>query len=133
MSYSGLVTGCTESRLPFCVTTIFSRPLVDFSVSSETISGKRSTNAMSTMYQTGASFVLAGSKYLWPFFEREGIRIAGASDRRQPGDARRVGVRGIEEHAVALLHVVAHEVARLVVPHALPARAPVALARSSIV
>src|SRR5581483_6144810 len=55
MSYSGFVTGWTERRLPFCVTIIFSRPRVDLSVSSEMISGKRSANAMSTMYQAGAS------------------------------------------------------------------------------
>ena len=68
MSNSRLATGWTESRLPFLVTIMLSRPLVVFSVSSGTVAGKRSTNAMSTMYQTGDSLVLAGSKYLWPFF-----------------------------------------------------------------
>src|SRR4051794_21328038 len=67
ISYSDFVTGCTDNRLPFFVTTICSRPFVDFSVSSGTISGNRSTNAMSTMYQMGGLPTLSGSKYLCPF------------------------------------------------------------------
>ena len=69
MSNSALVTGCIDSRLPFLITIICSRPGVVFSVSSGTISGKRSTNLMSTRYQRGLSGVLAASKYLWPFFQ----------------------------------------------------------------
>ena len=69
MSYSGLVTGCTDNRLPFCVTTIFSRPLVDFSAAREMIDAKRSANAMSTITHVGDALELAASKYLCPFFD----------------------------------------------------------------
>ena len=55
MSNSCLVAGCTDSRLPFCVTIIDSSPFVFFSVPSGTMHGKRSTNPTSTMYQVGVS------------------------------------------------------------------------------
>src|SRR5688572_25564263 len=57
----------------------------------------------------------------------EVIRIGGARDRREAGDAGGIGVRRVEQHAVALLHLVAHEVPRLVVANAFPARTSVAL------
>ena len=69
MSNSALVTGCIDSRLPFLITIISSRPFVAFRVSSETTAGKRSTKATSTMYHVGDSGVPAASKYLWPFFQ----------------------------------------------------------------
>ena len=54
---------------------------------------------------------------------RERIRISRrARFPRQPGHAGRLGVRRIEEHAVADLHVVTHGVARLVVAHPFPRR-----------
>src|SRR4051812_33433715 len=54
------------------------------------------------------------------------FRISGAHNRRQAGDTRWIGVRGIEQDAVADLHLVAHEIARLVVAHAFPAGPAVA-------
>jgi hypothetical protein len=48
------------------------------------------------------------------------VGIGGRGDFGQPGDAR-LGAGGmVEQHAVADLHLVAHEVARLVVAHAPP-------------
>ena len=61
MSYSGFVTGWIERRLPFLVTTMFSRPLVDLRVSSETVPGNRSSKATSTVYQVGDSLLLPSS------------------------------------------------------------------------
>src|SRR5258708_5190282 len=60
MAYSAFVAGCTDRRLPFCVTIIFSRPRVDFRVSSDTTDAKRSTNAMSTMCQIGLACLGSG-------------------------------------------------------------------------
>src|SRR6185436_15130899 len=56
MSNSLFVTGWIESREPFFVTTMFSRPRVAFSVSSGTIFGNFETNWMSTIDQFGSSF-----------------------------------------------------------------------------
>ena len=53
MSYSAFVHGCTDRRLPFCVTIIARRPFVGLSVSSDTTAGNRSTKVMSTMNHTG--------------------------------------------------------------------------------
>ena len=66
------VTGCTERRLPFCVTIIFSSPGVALSVASGIVAANRSTKPISTEYQTGAAFVDAASKYSWPFFHAVG-------------------------------------------------------------
>ena len=66
MSYSARVTGCTDSRLPFWTTFMASSPGVVLSVDKATVPGNRSTNAKSTMNQTGASGLLRASKYLWP-------------------------------------------------------------------
>jgi hypothetical protein len=52
--------------------------------------------------------------------------VPAARDAREPGHARRVGVAVVEEHAVAGLQLVAQQVPRLEVPHALPPRAPIA-------
>ena len=67
MSYSALVTGWTERRLPFCVTVIFSSPRVALSVASGSVASKRSTKPISTEYQTGLAFLYAGSKFSCPF------------------------------------------------------------------
>jgi len=53
-SYSLFVTGWIDSREPFFVTTMFSSPLVDFSVSSGTMCGKVSTWRSSTIDQVGS-------------------------------------------------------------------------------
>ena len=61
MSNSCFVAGCTDSRLPFCVTIIDSSPFVALSMSSGTMPAKRSTNPTSTMYQTGVASLDAAS------------------------------------------------------------------------
>ncbi len=48
------------------------------------------------------------------------VRIGEFGHLRQPGDARLGAVRMIEKHLVADLHLVAHEIARLVIAHAIP-------------
>src|SRR5436190_22957187 len=72
MSYSNRVAGCTDSRLPFCVTIIDSRPWVALSTASGTVAANRSTNPTSTMYQTGAVSLEAASKYLCPGVHAKG-------------------------------------------------------------
>ena len=126
MANSARVTGCTDSRLPFLITIISSRPRVRFKVSSATTEGKRSTNSRSTVYQIGFAAVLAGVVVLMTALPRKGIRIPGARDPGQARHTRRVGVRRIKEDGVPFLHVVADEIARLVVAHAFPSRAAVA-------
>ena len=54
------------------------------------------------------------------------VGVAGAADRGEAGDPRRVGVRRVEQDAVAHLHHVAQEVARLEVADPFPAGPPVA-------
>lgn len=48
--------------------------------------------------------------------ELGGVRVGSAADLGEAGDAGLGAGRVIEEHAIAGLHLVAHEVARLVVP-----------------
>jgi len=49
------------------------------------------------------------------------IGIGELRDRRDPRDARRLGVRVVEQDLVAERHAL-HEVARLIVAHAVPTR-----------
>ena len=72
MSYSALVTGWTERRLPFCVTIIFSSPRVALRLASGIVAAKRSTKPISTEYQIGAAGVEAGSKYPCPCLQADG-------------------------------------------------------------
>src|SRR3989338_1839990 len=55
-------------------------------------------------------------------FELRGVGIGDAADFGDAGDARFLAVGVIKQHAVADPHLVAHEVARLVVAHAVPSR-----------
>jgi hypothetical protein len=55
------------------------------------------------------------------------VGIAGADDLGVAGHTGRLGVGGVEEDAVTRPHLVAHEVAGLVVADAFPARPPIAL------
>src|SRR5207253_238533 len=57
----------------------------------------------------------------------EPIGVRGAADLGQSGDAGGIGIRGVEEDLVADLHLIAHEVAGLVVADAFPTRGAVAL------
>ena len=59
--------------------------------------------------------------------ESRGIGMGGPHDFGDSRDARRIGARVIEQHAVADLDLVAQKVPRLVVPHAVPARRPIGL------
>ena len=68
----------------------------------------------------------AGVEVLVAGLPRVVVGIAGAADRGEPADPRRVRVRRVEQDAVALLHHVAHEVARLEVAHPFPAGPAVA-------
>ena len=92
-----------RSLLPFFVTIMCSRPLADFSVSRDTMRGKRSANAMSTAYQIGEALSLASSKYVWPFLKANGSGDGGA---RLKEALRRIqreaedGVRGGAVHVI---------------------------------
>jgi len=49
-----------------------------------------------------------------------GIGVGGAADQGDAGDAGLLAIGVVKQHAVADIHLVAHEVARLIVAHAIP-------------
>src|SRR5437764_677516 len=57
-----------------------------------------------------------------PRVERRVIGITLASDLADADDRLRLGRRMIEKNSIALLHLIAHEVARGEVSHAIPRR-----------
>ena len=126
MSNSLFVTGWIERREPFFVTTISSRPGVDFSVSERHDVRER----LDVADVDHVPDRILGRRFrivvVVTLLRRElvGIRLAG--DLGDAGDAGGIGVRGVEEHAIAFLHLVANEIARLIVANAFPARRPVA-------
>ena len=79
------------------------------------------TALIETWYQVGLAGVALRIVVVGFGVERGGIGMAGPDHLRDPRDARRLGAGVVEEHAVAEFHLVAEEVPRLVVPHAVPA------------
>jgi hypothetical protein len=104
------------------MTIMFSRPGVCFNVSNETTDGNFATNSTSTMYPEWPFLCARLVVVLMSLAPREVVRVTRTCNAGQPRDARWVRIGGIEQHRVADAHLVSHEIARLVIPHALPAR-----------
>ena len=103
-SYSGFVTGWIERRRAFRVTIMFSRPGVGFSCRARRCPGSATTNFDVDGVPRRRVRRALGIVVVVALLERERVRIARARNLGQAGDAGRIGVRRVEQHAVADLH-----------------------------
>ena len=115
------VTGVIDSRLPGRSVTIFASGLwfLQFSQGNQTGLAQRAhvdVDPARIVLLRGRVVVVA------LLVELRLVGVGRGGDLGDAGDARLRAARVIEQHAVADLHLVAHEIARLVVAHAAPRR-----------